>query len=373
MAKRMVAVAADVTPLFDLVSHGRAGPADSLRLSPAQVQAVAWTVQRVPEVMVKVSGGGRDVRGVQAHLQYIDRHGKLSVCLDDGRELVGKSVAEELAAEWNLDLSRGQFRAAPPPGQPDRRPKLVHNIVLSMPGRTPSDAVFAAAKVFAREQFGAGHRYAMVLHTDQAHPHVHLVVKAEHEFEPDQRLAVRKATLRQWREAFAEALRAQGIAANATPRQVRGEDRLVLKDPIHHRLRAASAYQQLPVHERERRGEPAPSRFMRQKVEQVARTLQEGSWDAPAAATDLAATREVIRTRWHATAHALRLQGEVSLAEAVTRFAHDLPPAQSDQALIAQGLLWQLEGMRDPLLEQGRGREPHGRRADPHDFRPFSR
>jgi hypothetical protein len=36
--------------------------------------------------------------------------------------------------------------------------KLVHNIVLSMPSPTPPERVLAAAKVFAREKFGAKHR-----------------------------------------------------------------------------------------------------------------------------------------------------------------------------------------------------------------------
>jgi len=44
----------------------------------------------------------------------------------------------------------------------------------------PADKVLAAARKFARENF-AQHRYAKVLRTDQKHPHVHLVVKAENE------------------------------------------------------------------------------------------------------------------------------------------------------------------------------------------------
>jgi len=48
------------------------------------------------------------------------------------------------------------------------------------------------------------HRYAMVLHTDQAHPHVHLVVSA-HDRE-NGRLNINKADLR-WREQFARHLR----------------------------------------------------------------------------------------------------------------------------------------------------------------------
>ncbi|MGO9933142.1 MAG: hypothetical protein ACLPV8_15225 [Steroidobacteraceae bacterium] len=40
-----------------------------------------------------------------------------------------------------------------------------------MPAPTPPDKVLAAARKFAREKF-AQHRYAMVLHIDQKHPHV---------------------------------------------------------------------------------------------------------------------------------------------------------------------------------------------------------
>ena len=50
--------------------------------------------------------------------------------------------------------------------------------MFSMPPGTPPDKVLAAVKNFAREEFGLKHRYAMVLHTDEPHPHVHMVVKA---------------------------------------------------------------------------------------------------------------------------------------------------------------------------------------------------
>ena len=44
----------------------------------------------------------------------------------------------------------------------------------------PSTSVLTAARKFARQKF-AQHRYAMVLHTHQKHPHVHLVVKAKNQ------------------------------------------------------------------------------------------------------------------------------------------------------------------------------------------------
>ena len=57
---------------------------------------------------------------------------------------------------------------------------------------------------------------AMVLYTDQDHPHVQLVLKAVSE--QGTRLNIRKETLRQWRRDSAETLRAQGVAASATER-----------------------------------------------------------------------------------------------------------------------------------------------------------
>jgi hypothetical protein len=48
-----------------------------------------------------------------------------------------------------------------------------------MPAGTPPEKLLAAVRKFAQEEFALQHRYAMVLHTDQKHPHVHVVVKAK--------------------------------------------------------------------------------------------------------------------------------------------------------------------------------------------------
>ena len=63
--------------------------------------------------------------------------------------------------------------------------------------------MLTAGKNFAWEDFGLKHRYAMVLHTDEPHPHVHLVVRAMGY--DGQRLNIRKATLREWRRGVCPA------------------------------------------------------------------------------------------------------------------------------------------------------------------------
>jgi len=66
-----------------------------------------------------------------------------------------------------------------------------------MPPGTDPKRLLLAAQDFAMDEFALIHRYAMVLHTDEPHPHVHLVVKAMSE--QGQRLRIDKAKLRSWR------------------------------------------------------------------------------------------------------------------------------------------------------------------------------
>lgn len=197
MPRVVVRLPSVAKPLLDIVSHGRAGPARSDGgLSGAQIEAIRRTVRRTPEVMVKVTGGGKTVGAVAAHLAYISHHGELEIETDEGQR-VPEDDQEELLEDWHLELSSGQYRAPGVGKQNVRKVKLVHNIVLSMPSPTPPGKVLAAARVFAREKFGAQHRYALALHTHQKHPHVHLVVKAERE-DGRGRLHIDKAMLREW-------------------------------------------------------------------------------------------------------------------------------------------------------------------------------
>ncbi|MBJ2160271.1 relaxase/mobilization nuclease domain-containing protein [Variovorax sp. IB41] len=342
---------------LDIVSYGRRGPGGRLRLGADQIAQIQRTVGRTPEVMVKVSGGGRDVGGVEAHLRYIGRHGKLELETDEGLAQQGRGAAREIVTDWQLELCRSQYKPKPAQGQKDTRAKLVHNIVMSMPAGTPPDKVLAAARVFARENFALQYRYAMVLHTDQPHPHVHLVVKCEHEFEPDKRLYIRKETLRQWREQFAALMREQGVAANATPRQVRGQTRKPYRDAIHHRLRELRAFGQLPASDRAKLRPPKTSTFMRAKLDNVLQELKTKQGTLDAGKETMQRTRQEVMAGWHAVTDALRSQGQAELADRVKRFVARMPAVQTDAQRLA-----------DRWRETERSRTPE--RADADSFRP---
>ncbi|MBT2337134.1 relaxase/mobilization nuclease domain-containing protein [Variovorax paradoxus] len=340
---------------LDIVSYGRRGPSGALRFGADQIAQIQRTVGRTPEVMVKVSGGGRDVGGVDAHLRYIGRHGKLPIETDEGLTLQGRDAAKEIVTDWQLDLCRSQHKPKPIGGAKDTRAKLVHNIVLSMPAGTPAQKVMAAARVFARENFALQYRYAMALHTDQPHPHVHLVVKCEHEFEPGKRLYIRKDTLRQWRERFAAMMREQGVAANATTRQTRGQTRRPHRDAIHHRMRALRAFDRLPPSERAQRPPPRTSTFVRAKLARVLQILRSGQGALDAGREAMQRTRQEVAADWRATAEALRRQGEGDLAAQVERFVARMPAVQTDAQRMADR--WTAQA-RSRALERADARPP---------------
>ena len=357
MPKRVVALPRSSDMELDIVSYGRRGPGTPSAFNAEQVEQIQRTVNRTAEVMVKVSGGARDVGAARAHLRYIDRHGKLEIVTDEGVALNGRGAADRLVNDWQLDLDRSQYRPKPLPGERDTRAKLVHNIVLSMPAGTPPQKVLAAAQAFARENFALRYRYAMVLHTDQAHPHVHLAVKCVHEFEPGKRLYIRKETLRVWREQFAALMREQGVPANATPRQLRGARR-GLKDPIHHRLRdlQAASRGSRPVGADES-GRPKTSHFMLRRLMSIVKELQTGQVAAEAGAARLAATRAQAVAGWQSTAETLDRQGMDALARQVKHHAETLPAPLTDRALLRERLRSRLEEqLRARDLERDRSR-----------------
>ncbi|WP_184329491.1 relaxase/mobilization nuclease domain-containing protein [Povalibacter uvarum] len=80
-----------------------------------------------------------------------------------------------------------------------------------MPAGTPPKKLLSAVRGFARAEVRLRHRYAMVLHTDEPHLHVHVVVKVVSE--EGARLNIPKATLRRWRGEFVRQLREHGVEA----------------------------------------------------------------------------------------------------------------------------------------------------------------
>jgi len=349
--RRPVRVTLDQPGGINPGSYGRKAPPMS-HSTERWASRMGSSAAGAKEVLVKISGGGRDADGVQAHLEYIDRHGKLELETDYGGTLQGKKAATALVNEWGLDYGRvpggPHSRSAVGPDGQRRTPRQALNIVLSMPGGTPPEKVLEAAKKFAREEFAHQHRYAMALHVEHkdnrpVHPHVHLVVKAEHEY-GGPRLNPRKADLQRWRERFAEYMTEQGVLSTATRRQDRGLAKTAKKTAIY---RATQRVQ------RPRRSEGAnptlltlagDSVFMRKKLEAVRRELQAGQGvDAPQYRA-LQNVRARVNERYRDAIQWLRSRGREQEARRFELMQRNLAPVKTENQLIADTLVAHNEG-----------------------------
>lgn len=304
---------------IDFLVNGRRSRTQRFTLGQKKEQ-LARTVNRVPEVMVKVSGGGKTTQHVRAHMDYITRNGKLDAVNDQGEKISGKEDIKELHDSWDLDAANGQGKY-----------RQAFNIVLSMPAGTNPKGLFKAAQNFAREWFYGQHQYMMVLHTPDIdphknappHPHVHLVVKAEG-FD-GKRLHIRKATLEEWRGDFAEKLREQGIEANATPRDIRGKTRKGKTAGMHYA---------------EKRGD---STVTKNKFEEARQELVRGDREPkPWEVAIINRRKAVVRSLLNA-ANDLRRDGDETLATAVERYAKELPRPETERHQMKRAIAAQVQ------------------------------
>jgi len=177
----------------------------------------ATVVRRAPQVMVKVTGGGRGMGAIAAHMRYIAKAGRLPIEDDRGAVREGREALRAIADQWRFGGTRI-------PEVSERREAF--NIMLSMPAGTDARVLQQSAREFAKAEL-TNHRYVMVLHTHQANPHVHISVRAEGR--DGKRLNPRKEDLDRWRETFAERLRDWGIEAEASSQATRGVSRRSLR------------------------------------------------------------------------------------------------------------------------------------------------
>ncbi len=62
----------------------------------------ATVVRRAPQVMVKVTGGGRGMKAIAAHFRYISKNGRLDIEDERGETMRGKDTLHELADDWRF-------------------------------------------------------------------------------------------------------------------------------------------------------------------------------------------------------------------------------------------------------------------------------
>ncbi len=195
----------------------RADPARLTSVRPVTADWVrarieATVVRRLPQAIVRFTGGGRGLRAIAAHFAYISRGGALD--LEDDRGLLhqGRDGLRDLVDQWRHAGSRID---------PVSQRREAFNLVLSAPPGSDAARQLDATRAFAHATM-KGHRFVMAQHTDRPHPHVHLCVRYE------SRAGVRMTTWNQnhaWRWGYVEALRERGIDVDTTSQSIRGGNR----------------------------------------------------------------------------------------------------------------------------------------------------
>jgi len=295
------------------IRHGSVKTVRPVRtFRPSVGLKIALTVKKAPEVMVKISGGGKNMRQIKAHMDYISRNGTVELEDENGQTYMGKEEVQDVRDAW------GKGRIGIPDEGGTR--KEAFNIILSMPAGTDRQAVKDAARAFAAQEFEQ-HQYVFAAHDDEKHPHVHLAVKTVGR--NGVRLNPRKADLQHWREVFAQKMRDQGIDANATPRKARG----IVQKPEKQALRHM-----------ERRG--AASTVKAGFQTDVENEIFVGSIRANPAQDKISATRKEVQHAYGKIARALA-QGDAqdkALAVNVVQFVQQMPAPITKHQTTVQAL-----------------------------------
>jgi type IV secretory pathway VirD2 relaxase len=295
--------------------------------------ALARTIAKAPEAMVKVTGRQNGRSHVAANFSYIARIGwgddkELALLTSEGHTMTTLAEMNALAGEWHAWELQDDAR---------RKGATSLSFILSMPEGTDPDRLHAAARAFAEDEM-EGRRWVMGLHTDRDHPHVHLTV-ARRDLD-GRRFHPNKEDLFRYRQVFAEKLHAQGIEANATPRKARG---------IVHKAERTAVYQikkrrQLPQVEQRR-------------VKEITESIEAGEKSSKKDPDIVAARRQVLEAyqRGVGELSASSDEADHKLALEVAKFCQSMPAPISRDTRIMKDSLERLGGRQ---IERGASQAP---------------
>lgn len=194
---------------------GMASAPSKASRSKQAAQVINRLVSKAPQAIVKVTSRVRGSGNTLGAFLYVSRLGMpdqevLPLETSEGRFLTRADDMMELARDWQnwemADCAR-------------RKGATAISTVFSMPPGTDPHKVRDAVRSVAETEMG-NNRWVMVLHTDEPHPHVHLIIANRDN--DGRRFNPGRECLHRLRESFAENLRARGVAAHASQRMARG-------------------------------------------------------------------------------------------------------------------------------------------------------
>lgn len=116
-----------MTGLRPLEPHSISADHASARMDASDVRRKMQSlVKRTPQVMVRVSGGGKSIRHIKAHLDYISRNRQIPLADQNGDKRSRKADVGALRDEW-------QFGGIAMDDGATSKQAFTFNIILSMP------------------------------------------------------------------------------------------------------------------------------------------------------------------------------------------------------------------------------------------------
>jgi|TARA_R110000803_G_scaffold20907_6_gene53258 hypothetical protein len=183
--------------------------------SQAAAKSLSRVAKKAPQVVFKITSRVHGAANTVSSFTYVSRvsvseKDDIPLLTSEGKELTSATEMLALARDWQAHAEAGNDR---------RKGATALAMVYSMPPGTDPEKVREAVINLAEEDF-ADRRWVAALHTDEAHPHVHVVIamrdNAGRRFNPDRQF------IQHNRERFAEMLREVGIEADASRSVARG-------------------------------------------------------------------------------------------------------------------------------------------------------
>ena len=231
---------------------------NSLRLSllyhvfrdfqPGKQKSGRHTVRRGgPQSFVKVirNGGTSNAKGMKAQMNYLTQKGEVDLELSDlyfGVKLE-KEEWDELIESWDVTgINKGDF-------------DKTHHIVVSFPHHTDRDAAKRVGRAWAAEMFSSGnygdvYDYYTAYHTDQQHPHMHIVVNRRG-MEHGNWLSIHRdgaLNYNTFRDVQVQLAAVEGIYLDASSRYSRGVSDRPIPDAEYRRAEREGREPQAPSH-----------------------------------------------------------------------------------------------------------------------------
>lgn len=172
----------------------------------------AQCLSGAPQAVVKVVSHLR-FESVHNCLSYISRKGELSLETELGESVQGPEAIRAYYERWREDFEAGKKGSKRPPRH------ATHLILSAKCLNSDHNArlVLSAARQLLHERFGAiGYEFALIMHRDTAHPHVHVVINNYNQ--EHGKLRLNQPELEALRSDFAKQLARRGIEAVATRR-----------------------------------------------------------------------------------------------------------------------------------------------------------